>query len=158
MVTNLTYIPLLDEDLHVFIPNDSELELSLDIFFHIYSLRKRWIHEYWLLDVSDISSIDKIKEYLPKLQLDMDDDLFIYRYSSINLDKQFIEVSIWEFYEIHALHPRKLKWYGNWNSINGIDVTKEEKWSRRKNFEVCMSYNLQFWVPGTIFFRINVKH
>ena len=140
MLTNLTSIPLLDEDLHVFIPNDSELELSLDIFFHIYSLRKRWIHEYWLLDVSNISSIDKISEYLPKLQLDMDDNLFLYRYSSINIDKQFIEVSIWEFYEIHSSYPRKLKWYGNWNSINGIDVTKEEKWSRRKNFEVvCVS-------------------
>ena len=139
MLTNLTSIPLLDEDLHVFIPNDSELEFSLDIFFHIYSLRKRWIHEYWLLDVSNISSIDTIEEYLSKAQLDMDDNLFLYSYSSINLDKQFIEVSIWEFYEIHSSHPRKLKWYGNWNSINGIDVTKEEKWSRRKNFEVCMS-------------------
>ena len=140
MVTNLTYIPLLDEDLHVFIPNDSELEFSLDIFFHIYSLRKRWIHEYWLLDVSNISSIDTIEEYLSKVKLDMDDNLFLYSYSSINLDKQFIEVSIWEFYEIHSSYPRKLKWYGNWNSINGIDVTKEEKWSRRKNFEVlCMS-------------------
>ena len=136
MLTNLTSIPLLDEDLHVFIPNDSELELSLDIFFHIYSLRKRWIHEYWLLDVSNISSIDKISEYLPKLQLDMDDNLFLYRYSSINIDKQFIEVSIWEFYEIHSSLRRKLNFYGNWNNNDGLNVSREIKWSRRKNLEV----------------------
>ena len=136
MVSNLTYIPILDEDLHVFIPNDSDLEYSLDIFFHLYSLRKRWIHEYWLLDVSDLSSITNIRGYLQKLQLDMDDNLFLYSYSSTNINKQFTEVSIWEFYEIHSSHPRKLKWYGNWNSFYGLDVTREEKWSRRKNLEV----------------------
>ena len=142
MASNLTSVPILDEDLHVFIPNDSELENSLKVLFHLYSLRERWIHEYWLLDISNLSSINNITSSLQKLQLDMDDNLFLYNYSSINLDKQFIEVSIWEFYEIHSSHPRKLKWYGNWNSINGLDVTNEEKWSRRKNFEVCLGYAL----------------
>ena len=54
MASNLTSVPILDEDLHVFIPNDSELENSLKVLFHLYSLRKRWIHEYWLLDISNL--------------------------------------------------------------------------------------------------------
>ena len=158
MVSNLISIPLLDDDLHVFIPNDSELKNSLDIFFHLYSLRKRWINEYWLLDVSNLSSINNIREYLQKLQLDMDDNLFLYSYSN-NTDKQFTEVSIWEFYEIHSSHPRKFKWYGNWNSINGLDVTREEKWSRRKNFEVCKCiYNLGWLELPSIIFWINIKN
>ena len=133
---NITSLSIHNEDLHVFILDDFNLDHSIDHFVHLYSLRQQSNHEFWLLDVSNFKNKSKIIEYLQTLQLDLDDNLFLYNASST---KNLNEISIWEFYEIHALHPRKLKWYGNWNSINGIDVTKEEKWSRRKNFEVCMS-------------------
>ena len=48
------------------------------------------------------------------------------------------EVSIMEYYEIHSSHPRKLRFYGNWNTINGLKVTEEDKWNRRKNLEVSI--------------------
>ena len=79
----------------------------------------------------------KITEYLQNLPLDLDDDLFLYTTSMNHLT----ELSIWEFYEIHSSLPRKLNFYGNWNNNDGLNVSREIKWSRRKNLEVS---NLEF--------------
>ena len=125
-----------NDDLHVFIPNDSDLTHSFDVFINLYSLRKKWYQEYWLLDVSGSKSIDDATTgYLQNLQLDLDDNLFLYTYNNTLIMR---EVSIMEYYEIHSSHPRKLRFYGNWNTINGLKVTGEDKWNRRKNLEVCI--------------------
>ena len=48
-VANLTHMSVLNDDLHIFIPNDSDLTHSFDVFINLYSLRKKWNQEYWLL-------------------------------------------------------------------------------------------------------------
>ena len=135
MATNISSVPILNDDLHVFIPDESDLVQSLNLFVHLYSVRKQWNHEYWLLDVSNLSSINNYKRQMKNLKLDLDDDLFLYSISNEgNLDE--ISIRIWEFYEIHSTHPRKLNSYGNWNTINGLNVTRDDKWKRRQNLEV----------------------
>ena len=136
---NITSLSIHNEDLHVFILDDFNLDHSIDHFVHLYSLRQQSNHEFWLLDVSNFKNKSKIIEYLQTLQLDLDDNLFLYNASSIeNLNEI---VSIWEFYEIHSSLPRKLNFYGNWNNNDGLNVSREIKWSRRKNLEVS---NLEF--------------
>ena len=128
-----------DQDLHIFIPDDKNLDLR--VFIDLYSSRKRSDKEYWLLDVS---SIENVFEELQDLSLDLDDDLYLY---SKNMSSSGV-ISIWEFYEIHSSVPRKLLDYGNWNSVNGLFIIDEVKWNRRKNLEglslriVCMPFSI----------------
>ena len=140
MATNISSVPILNDDLHVFIPDETDLVQSFNIFIHLYSLRKQWNYEYWLLDVSNLISINNHINYLKNLKLDLDDNLFLYSISHQgNSDDTLI--SIWEFYEIHSTLPRKLNSYGTWNSINGLNVTSDDKWKRRHNLEVSSSIN-----------------
>ena len=68
------------KDLHVFIPDELNLNESLDQFFDLYAKRTRQSQEYWLLDFSNVQesvkemSDAKLKD-LPNL--DLDDDLFL---------------------------------------------------------------------------------
>ena len=140
MVTNISSVPILNDDLHVFIPDETDLVQSFKLFIRLYSLRKQWNYEYWLLDVSNLISINNHINYLKNLKLDLDDNLFLYSISHQgNSDDTLI--SIWEFYEIHSTLPRKLNSYGTWNSINGLNVTSDDKWKRRHNLEVSSSIN-----------------
>ena len=135
-ITNLTQISVENDDLHVFIPDDSDLTHSFDVFINLYSMRKKWDQEYWLLDTSGTKFIDDATTgYLQNLQLDLDDNFFLYEYNN-RLKK---EISIMEYYEIHSSRPRKLKFYGKWNKLNGFFVTGEDKWNRRKNLEVSIA-------------------
>ena len=126
--------------MHVFIPDDSILTHSLDIFVSLYTLRKIRNQEYWLLDVSDFEYIDGSMENLKTLPLDLDDNLFLYKHGNNSKN----EISVTEYYEIHSSHPRKLRFYGNWNKISGLKVTEEDKWNRRKNLEVSICYSNSF--------------
>ena len=82
----------------------------------MYSSRKNSNDEYWLLDVSNWSSINNAIQQLQHLKLDLDDDLYLY-FSTENalnvIDKNLF--SIWEYYEIHYSRPRKVFPYGNWS-------------------------------------------
>ena len=137
----MTAIPILNDDLHVFIPNDSEMTRSIDLFVQFYSLQKKLNAEYWLLDVSGFESMNDIRGSLQKLKLDLDDDLYLYNY-----DRQQKVVNILEFYEIHSSVKRKLINYGSWNSINGLNVITIEKWNRRKNLEVSTCHRIYFGI------------
>ena len=125
-----------NDDLHVFIPNESDLTQSFDVFINLYSMRKKWDQEYWLLDTSGTKFIDDATTgYLQNLQLDLDDNLFLYEYNNTLMK----EVSIMEYYEIHSSRPRKLRFYGKWSTLNGFYFIGEDKWSRRKNLEVSIT-------------------
>ena len=148
MIKNMSAIPILNDDLHVFISDDSEMTQSIDLFIHFYSLRKKLNAEYWLLDVSGFESMNDIIHSLQKLELDFDDDLYLYNYN----EGQTELVQILEYYEIHSSLKRKLIRYGSWNSINGLNVTTSEKWNRRKNLDVSMQTIYVFcYVPRYIF-------
>ena len=146
------------EHLNIYIPDNSNLEKSINYFVKLYSMRTRSDREYWLLDVSSLvignpdedSSLNNAIKNLKDLPLDLDDDLFFYSYDqhhhSNNNNKEDDNlgggdyISIWEFYEIHPSRPRKLKPYGQWNSNaeKQLSLTKESKWNRRRDLEVCI--------------------
>ena len=71
LVANVSWILTTNEDLHVFIPNDSNLDKSLDQFRHMYSLRTRANREFWLLDVSYWLSINDTVDDLQDLPIDL---------------------------------------------------------------------------------------
>ena len=140
LIENTTSILTMDEDLHVFIPNELNLDKSIGHFINLYSLRSRTNREYWLLDVSYWSSVNDAINDLEDLQLDLDDDLFLYfstkRTNNAGEKNNHELFSIWEFYEIHPTLPRKILQYGNWSSVEGLALTKVNKWVRRRNLEV----------------------
>ena len=138
----------IDENLKVFVPDESDPEKSINIFMELYSSRSRSDQEYWLLDISLWTSPYKVMSKLNNLSLDLDDDLYFYSYKSqpvdITLTTTDLNLNIWEFYEIHPSRPRKLKEYGKWNS-NGLDLSQETKWIRRRNLEVNIKYPIRMY-------------
>ena len=90
---------------------------------YLYISRRLFDSEMYPLDLKD-------------LQLDLDDDLFLYSPSNEYW-------SIWEFYEIHETRPKKILYYGNWHLKEGLSITNEDKWVRRKNLEVCVVESCQ---------------
>ena len=102
----------------------------------LYSLRTNLNRENWLIDISYWSSINHVINNLKSLQLDFDDDLFLY---SSKIDGEYEFISIWEMYKIHHTMPSKVMQYGNWSTKNGIMVMETNKWIRRKNLQVNYS-------------------
>ena len=122
-----------DLSLFVFIPNDSNLELSIDDLVKLRSQHQRTHNnEVWLLDVSAWSTQYHAAKSIKKAPLDFDDDFYMYQMKS-KYENIFIE--LWEHYEIHHTIPRKLLHYGNWTIQNddGLKLVTEEKWTRRKD-------------------------
>ena len=120
----------INENLNIYISDESNLEKSLEIFVQMYSTRCKVNQEYWLLDVSSWQSVNDATKELRDLPLYLDDNLFLY--SEL---KDGSGISIWEFYEIHPSIPRKLLEYGQWTS-DGLSLNKEAKWTRRRDLEV----------------------
>ena len=98
----------------------------------MYSLREKWNHEYWLLDLSITDTIEETLYLSQNLPLDLDDDLYLFASDGDNGNN----IDVWEFYEIHPTRPKKLNYYGSWKSTNGLNIPNEDKWVRRKNLEV----------------------
>ena len=121
------------KDLHVFVPDDRNLNKSLDHFVNLYSLRTRKNREFWLLDVSNLRSAKEVSEKQLKTlpTLDLDDDLYLFE--TIGED-----LKIWELYEIQPSLPRVLQQYGLWNKkAKGIQINRENvKWKRRRDLQV----------------------
>ena len=118
-----------DKELQVYVPNDKELDASLNLFIQIYSGRQRDDHEFWLFDVSSWKTLEDIVALMKLMPLDLDDDLYFYSFE----EKE--DISIWEFYEIHQSRPRKIFEYGRWNKVSGLLLVPETKWVRRKDLE-----------------------
>ena len=139
-IANLTALTVANNEMHFFIPNDADMMNSLELFVHLYSLRKEWYQEHWILDVTGSKSIDDYMRNLENLKLDLDDDLFLLTYSRNY--KQYSKLNIWEYYEIHSSLARKVNFLGYWSSSNGLNITKIDKWTRRTNLEVCITFQV----------------
>ena len=79
---------MIDEDLHIFIPNAEMIEMSIKQFIEMYSLRTKKSREYWLLDIGHWTAnlddfYERIKHDLRHLQLDLDDDLYFFEGKTI---------------------------------------------------------------------------
>lgn len=142
-----------DVALFVFVPNDSNLELSIGDIVKLRSDQKMHNHEVWLLDISAWSTPYHAAKSIEKASLDLDDDFYMYKMKS-QYENLFIE--LWEHYEIHSTIPRKMLHYGNWMSQNGLNIVSEEKWIRRKDLQGVSFRVLSMpLVPFTILTPIN---
>ena len=79
---------VIDEDLHIFIPNAEMIEISIKQFIDMYSLRTKKSREYWLLDIGHWTAnlddfYERIKHDLRHLQLDLDDYLYFFEGKTI---------------------------------------------------------------------------
>ena len=128
---------------------------NLQEFVRLYSLSKKWTHEYWLFDLSDTHNIEETSYLLQNLPLDLDDNLYLFA-SDGNGNGNNID--IWEFYEIHPTRPRKLDYYGSWTSRNGLNITNEEKWDRRNDLEVFVSSYISLNVFDLMLFFIFIGY
>ena len=109
---------------------------NLQEFVRLYSLSKKWTHEYWLLDLSVTRDIEETLYLSQNLPLDLDDNLYLFASDG---NENGNKIDIWEFYEIHPTRPKKINYYGSWMSKIGLNITNEEKWDRRNNLEVYVS-------------------
>ena len=132
---------------------------NLQEFVRIYSLSKKWTHEYWLFDLSVTPKVThNIEEtsYLSQnLPLDLDDNLYLFASDGNDNGNN---IDIWEFYEIHPTRPRKLDYYGSWTSRNGLNITNEEKWDRRNDLEVFVSSYISLNVFNLMLFFIFIGY
>ena len=97
------------QDLIVFIPDESDIDSHIEKFIGWFNQRKRNNKEYWLLDISSLSTIKKeIKETLNNLKLDLDDDLFWFEYSSQGIE-------LYEVYRIHLDFDITVNAFGSWS-------------------------------------------
>ena len=122
---------------------------NLQEFVRLYSLSKKWTHEYWLLDLSVTRNIEETLYLSQNLPLDLDDNLYLFASDG---NENGNKIDIWEFYEIHPTRPKKFNYYGSWMSKNGLNITNEEKWDRRNNLEVCVSSHISLIGFDLMFF------
>ena len=128
---------------------------NLQEFVRIYSLSKKWTHEYWLFDLSVTHNIEETSYLSQNLPLDLDDNLYLFASDGNDNGNN---IDIWEFYEIHPTRPRKLDYYGSWTSRNGLNITNEEKWDRRNDLEVFVSSYISLNVFNLMLFFIFIGY
>ena len=121
--TTLNAIP---QDLVVFVPDDKN---DLSQFIKWFNSRQRTSREYWLLDISNWSSIQDVKTNMQNLNLDLDDDLYWFQNSANGT------IEVYEVYRIHQDFDIKIKPYETWTNGSQIMVPILEKWVRRSNLE-----------------------
>ena len=127
-----------DEVLNVFIMNDENEESvkeSQELLTQLYSMRKRTDQDFWLLDATvfineNTTQLNLVYE-LDDLQLDLDDDFYIF-HTSNDIDM----IKLFEIYGIHESLPKTILPYGLWSTEFGLDLIGTGKWERRKNLTV----------------------
>ena len=98
-------------------------------------MRKRTDQDFWLLDATafineNTTQLDLVFE-LVDLQLDLDDDFYIF-HTSNDIDM----IKLFEIYGIHENLPKSMLPYGLWSMEFGLDLIGTGKWERRKNLTV----------------------
>ena len=127
-----------DEVLNVFIMNDENedsIKDSQQLLTQLYSMRKRTDQGFWLLDATvfineNTTQLNLVYE-LDDLQLDLDDDFYIF-HTSNDIDM----IKLFEIYGIHENLPKSMLPYGLWSMEFGLDLIGTGKWERRKNLTV----------------------
>ena len=66
--------------MNLFIPNHSIMNQSLDIFISLYNFQNVKNLKYWLIDITGFEYINSMGGDLKTLQLDLDDNFFLYKH------------------------------------------------------------------------------
>ena len=120
-----------DTDLHVFIPDLQNWNHSLDQFIDIYNNRTLTSREYWLVHLDSNTNIEdfEIALALQKIQLDLDDDLFLTYYAN----DQSLQIK--ELYKIRPSEDFEVISLPYANFTTGLMLSPNEKWNRRKDLQ-----------------------
>ena len=130
------------EDIHIFTTNlqqwgtTTSLDYVTKKFMDVYTKRPIWDRSYWLFDISAYATLVDWEKSFSDLELDIDENLFLYSSFSINRTNSH-NITIWECYQIHSTKAKKIVFYGTWNIKDGLSISSEDKWVRRKDLEVC---------------------
>ena len=138
-----------DLSLFVFVPNDSNLDQSIDDFVKLRSERRMHNEEFWLLDVSAWPKVYHAVKAIEESPLNLESDLYLYKITGEI-------IALWDHYEIQHTVPRQLLTYGQWNDLDGLKIVEKAKWPRRRNMKGA---NLRIlsepWAPYTVMTPIN---
>ena len=120
--------------------NDESKEMimeSKNLLVHLYSMRNRTNHDFWLLDATTLVNKNinqtNVETELTELQLDLDDDFYVFNDSTDN-----VTIKLFEIYGIHETLPKIILPYGSWSMNSGLDLINSGKWERRKNLKVIV--------------------
>jgi hypothetical protein len=124
-----------DEDLIVFIIDENDVIGSMLLLQKIFNSRLRTSVQVWLIDVSAFESSDNWKLALMGIHFDLNDDVFLYSH-----DNDTNIFHIWEVYKIDPKCELIIINHGNWSASEGLKLTKDKKWIRRRDLQVnCTS-------------------
>ncbi len=114
------------EDLNVFIPDDIDeqsLNHSIESLKAFLSVRQRSDQSHWLIDISSWTSLDTFMLEFQDLNLDLDDDIFLFQ-------ENVLEINLWEVYRVHKELPLTINDLGLWNR-DYLGPDGDSKWIRR---------------------------
>jgi hypothetical protein len=124
-----------DKELIVFIIDENDVIGSVLMLENIFNSRLRTSVQVWLIDVSAFESRDNWKLALMGIQFDLNDDVFLYSH-----DHETNIFHIWEVYKIDLKRELNILNHGNWSASDGLKLTKDKKWNRRRDLQVnCTS-------------------
>jgi hypothetical protein len=136
----------MDEDLIVFIINENDVIGSVLMLQNIFNSRLRTSMQVWLIDVSALESTDNFKHDLMGIQFDLNDDVLLYAHD--------IESNIFHIWEVYKIDPKCeliiLK-HGKWSASNGLKLTKDKKWKRRRDLQVYCTFILNNFLVAKVF-------
>ena len=125
-----------DEDLHVFIIDHTDIKKSLQMLTYQLHRRDRSNREFWLIDIAALGSLDTAELMLNSLQLDLDDDILLFHFSSDDM------ATIWEIYKLRPEMELIVKELATWTRNKGIEMKSLDKWKRRGNLMVASSLSI----------------
>ena len=126
-------VSLVDEDLHIYIIDYSNIDESIQSLLLKMKNRSRTNKESWLVDILALESIENVKSRLNNLPLDIDDDIFLFMFNN----KDF--VNIWEIYKLTPKKDLIVNNLGMWTKEKGLNLTALEKWQRRGDLSVRLN-------------------
>jgi hypothetical protein len=130
----------MDEDLIVFIIDENR---SFGLLQKIFNSRLKTSMQVRLIDVSAFESSDTWKLALMGIAFDLNDDVFLYSHD--------IETNIFYIWEVYKIDPKReliILNHGNWSASDGLKLTKEIKWKRRRDLQVHFTFTFNNFYVG----------
>jgi hypothetical protein len=127
----------MDEDLIVFVIDENDAIGSVLMLQKIFNNRLRTSVEVWLIDISAFESSNNWKLALNGILFDLNDDVLIYSH-----DNDTNIFHIWEVYKIDPKCELIILNHGNWSASDGLKLTKDKKWKRRRDLQVNCTFTV----------------
>jgi hypothetical protein len=127
----------MDEDLIVFVIDENDAIGSVLMLQKIFNNRLRTSVEVWLIDISAFESSNNWKLALNGILFDLNDDVLIYSHDN---DTNIFHV--WEVYKTDPKCELIILNHGNWSASDGLKLTKDKKWKRRRDLQVNCTFTV----------------